>query len=508
MTLSDSAAVRAARRDQARRGRSLRHRRGGLSALVVAAVMALAVAACGSSGSTGSGKTGASGASAAALSPCPVDALTQATGPVEVVLWTVWTAKIKDTLDALVAQYNASQAKVRIRVESQGVSYEEMQRKYQGALANKQLPGLVIGNDSMFKAMVDSGAILPAQSCINADHYDTSDFLPAGKAWFSDNGALYAGAVNLSTPILYYNKDHFSRAGLDPEVPPKTLAEMRTYAEKIKAAGIVQKPIVFLMFSATIESWLAGAGVPLVDNSNGRGTGITTAAAFDTDPARAIYTWVRDMYRDGLLDAIPYTLGASNHMLAMGEQSSSMTIESSLNATSVEAFLAGDQSGVPTNSAAGSAVANFGAGALPGLTEPGKPDLYTSALFITNTSPPEVQAAAWDFLKWWNQPDQEVAFHLGSSVLPWRVSVAQDPRIVSFWANDPAGHALATSYQQALGIDPDNPGPLIGPWDKTRVAIQTSFENMILNGTEPDAAVTDAANQTTTALEQYNAGNF
>ena len=42
---------------------------------------------------------------------------------------------------------------------------------------------------------------------------------------------------NSSSPILYYNKDNFRKAGLDAEMPPKTWPEVCEAAKKIKAAG-------------------------------------------------------------------------------------------------------------------------------------------------------------------------------------------------------------------------------------------------------------------------------
>src|SRR3970282_301018 len=42
---------------------------------------------------------------------------------------------------------------------------------------------------------------------------------------------------NSSTPIFYYNKDAFKKAGLDPEKPPKTWKDVEAYAKKVLAAG-------------------------------------------------------------------------------------------------------------------------------------------------------------------------------------------------------------------------------------------------------------------------------
>ncbi len=50
-------------------------------------------------------------------------------------------------------------------------------------------------------------------------------------------GRLYALPVAFSTPVLFYNKDAFRRAGLNPERPPNTWAEMQDAARKLVETG-------------------------------------------------------------------------------------------------------------------------------------------------------------------------------------------------------------------------------------------------------------------------------
>ena len=50
------------------------------------------------------------------------------------------------------------------------------------------------------------------------------------------DGELYAIPYQNSTPLLYYNKEHFKEAGLDPEKPPQTWAELVDAAKKLTKA--------------------------------------------------------------------------------------------------------------------------------------------------------------------------------------------------------------------------------------------------------------------------------
>ena len=486
-----------------------------VAVLAVAGALAIMAAACGGSSKSGNSGQAATGDTTAAadLPTCPLDALAQATQPVEVVLWHAQTAKTKDTLEAQAAKYNASQTKVKVRVEAQG-SYEELAKKYQSAIPTKDLPGIALMEDLNIQSLADSGTVLPAQSCINASGTDMSDFLPTATAAYTVKGVIFPASANLSTPLVYINRNHFRRAGLDPDQTPKTLDEIRQYAQKIKDAGVVAKPVALSLQPWFIESWLTGEHAPVVDNDNGRGSGQTTASAFDDDQARQLFTWVQDMYKDGLLDPVPDTGGNINDFLAMAQQTASMIIQTSTAATSVEAFLGGKLD--PSTLQGGSNVGNvdpasldIGAGQLPGVSEPGKVQVGGGAWYIMNTSPPAVQAAAWDFISWWNEVDQQVTWNLEGSYLPYRISAAQDARVVDRWTNTLAGRWLAISYGQLTdGVDPNYPGPLIGPYDAFRDSVRNGLDNVMFKGTDPAAAVATAAAQTTDAIVRYNRDNF
>ena len=68
---------------------------------------------------------------------------------------------------------------------------------------------------------------------------DEKAFVPTIASYYSDSktGHLISMPFNSSTPVLYYNKDAFKKAGLDPNHPPKTWAEVEADAKKLKAVG-------------------------------------------------------------------------------------------------------------------------------------------------------------------------------------------------------------------------------------------------------------------------------
>merc|ERR1711969_354068 len=88
--------------------------------------------------------------------------------------------------------------------------------------------------------MAAQGAIVPVYQLMqdNDVQFDPNAFLPAVVGYYTDtDGNMLSMPFNSSTPILYYNKDVFEKAGLDPEQPPKTWGEMEEFSKKIIDSG-------------------------------------------------------------------------------------------------------------------------------------------------------------------------------------------------------------------------------------------------------------------------------
>jgi sn-glycerol 3-phosphate transport system substrate-binding protein len=466
----------------------------------VVAASALLGAACG----------GDSGTAVPIAADCPVDALQDVDGTVEVVAWHTQAAQPLATLEELVEEYNGSQDRVRVRLESQGASYDEIQRKFNQAVASRQLPALMMVDDTFTRSMADSGVVLPAQSCFDADGIDLGGYVDTATSYYTIDG--------LGNVLLYYNRNHFQRAGLDPDDPPDTLDEVRDAAETIQEAGVADAPLAHEMGSWKTEFWLTGAGSSVVDNENGRGGGETSSATLAGNPeALALFEWFDGMRRDGLMQPVPATPGQIDQYIAMATQSASMAIETSSAATSIEAFLGGDLD--PTDLPEGGAVEDvevdlsqldLDVGLFPGLEEPGRTQMGGAAWYMISTLPEEVQSGAWDFMKFMNSEHAQSRMLVGGSYLPWVTAANEEPEAEAYYAGEGglAGRWLATANEQVQTIDTDFPGPLIGPYDEFRAAIQSAQDELVFADTSPEEALDQAQRAVDRALERYLEENF
>lgn len=477
--------------------------------LVISMAATLFTAACGG-GDDGSTSPTTGGAPGAELPECPLEALDAATGPVDVVVWHTQTARPLDTLTALVDEYNASQSKVRVRLESQGASYEEIQRKFNEALPSRQLPAVIVVDDTFTQSMADSGVVLPAQACFDADGYDLDQLVDTARSYYTIDDVLWPATAGIGNVLLYYNREHFRLAGLDPDDPPETLAEVREYAAAIKAAGVADAPLVNELSSWKTEFWLTGAGSSVVDNDNGRGPGETTAATLEgNEEALELLTWFKGMQDDGLLNAVPATPGQIDQYLALARGTSSMLIDTSSAATSIEAFLGGEQvtgvEGTPSPSGL-----DLGVGTFPGLTGPGQTQMGGDAWYVMDTTAPEVQAAAWDFMRFMNSARAQAQNLLGGSYMPWLEAANSDPEVVAYYAGDSgiAGAWLKLANDLVGAIDPAFPGPLIGPYDEFREALENGMDSIFFGEASPAEALAAAQQAVDAAIQRYNEGNF
>jgi sn-glycerol 3-phosphate transport system substrate-binding protein len=264
------------------------------------------------------------------------------------------------------------------------------------------------------------------------------------------------------------------------------------------------------------EFWLTGAGSTVVDDDNGRGDGETTSATLDGNPeALELFEWFAAMIDDGLLQGVPGTPGQIDQYLALAAESSSMLIDTSSAATSIEAFLGGelDPGDIGAGDDAGEidlSALDIDAGPFPGLTAGDPTQMGGSAWYLISTEPPEVQAAAWDFAVYLNGLHAQTRLLVGGSYLPYLQAAADEPDSVAYLSGEGgiAGEWLAIANEQVQAIDPAFPGPLIGPYDEFREGLREAQEAMVFGDATPSEALAQAQEIIDTALQRYADENF
>ena len=100
--------------------------------------------------------------------------------------------------------------------------------------------------------------------------------------------------------------------------------------------------------------------------------------------------------------------------------------------------------------------------------------------FIMANASPEEQAAAWDFLEFAMTPEEQATWHVESSYMPNNVLAVDELAVKELWAADPA---FAAAYETFENVDPAKArGPLIGPYQAIRDAIEDGMDAVVLSG--------------------------
>ena len=130
------------------------------------------------------------------------------------------------------------------------------------------------------------------------------------------------------------------------------------------------------------------------------------------------------------------------------------------------------------------------------------------AYYMMNSGSDAEQAAAWEFMKFVGEHEQQKTIHLKGSYLPISPEVLNDPEVQLVWETDPAGQWLAIAHAQFAEIDPGDPGPSVGPFSEQRIIFNNSLEELLLSGVDPATVLEKAEEALTEALQAYADANF
>jgi sn-glycerol 3-phosphate transport system substrate-binding protein len=190
----------------------------------------------------------------------------------EIAWWHAMSGELGKQLEKLAAGFNASQSDYRIVPTYKG-NYTETVTASIFAFRSRSQPAIVQVNEIATATMMAAkGAIYPVFELMRdqSEPFSPGAYLPAVTSYYSDvAGNMLSFPFNASTPILYYNKDLFRAAGLDPEVAPKTWPEVGAAAKRLRAAGAVCGLTTSWPSWINVENFSAFHNLPLATRDNG-----------------------------------------------------------------------------------------------------------------------------------------------------------------------------------------------------------------------------------------------
>lgn len=435
------------------------------------------------------------------LPKCDVSLLDGETSPVEITFWHGLSNENGEKLAALTEQYNSSQSKVKVNLQFQG-GYDENITKYLQSSQDGR-PDIVQMPEYMVQQMVDTQSVVPAQACAESAGYDMSAFLPQALDAYKTQGVQWSMPFNMSVPVLFFLKPDFVEAGLDPESPPQNFDELLAASQAIVSSGAATYSVALDSdFDGGggwyIEQWLAKGGDFYADNDNGRAAP-ATKVLYDEAPGVELMTYLQTLVNDA--GAVYVGDNASGQdtllQLANADAPASMAISTSAALGTVLTVLGNGL--IP-----GITTADVGVGPMPGPDNAAGAIVGGNSLYIVDKDPVKA-AAAWDFMEYLESPEFQSEFAAASGYVPVRSDALDLEPIKSVYVNDPR---FKVAYDQLLAtVDaPTSAGPVLGPLQQVRRVTAAAVAE-VLTGADPQAALTSAAQQANSLIENYNLTN-
>src|SRR5436190_15074669 len=368
-----------------------------------------------------------------AMALCATVAYAQATVEVPFFYPVAVGGPITKIVDAFAADFEKENPGIKLKPIYSG-TYQDSIAKALTAVKSGDPPVTSILLSTDMYTLIDEDAIVPFDDLIktDADRAWLKSFYPAFMENSQTGGKTWGIPFQRSTIVLYYNKDAFKEAGLDPNRPPGTWKEMQEYAQKLTkrdAAGKVTQWGVQIP-SSGFPYWLFQAlttenGVPLMNAAG-------TETYFDKpEVIEALQYWVdlvrkHKVHPEGIVDWGTTPKDFFERKMAMMWTTT------------------GNLTNIKHN-----AKFDFGVAMLPANKRRGSPT-GGGNFYLFKQSKPEQQAAAVKFIRWITSPARAAQWGIDTGYVAVRPDAWETPAMKKYVADFPAAAVARDQLQYAV----------------------------------------------------------
>ncbi|WP_413740149.1 ABC transporter substrate-binding protein [Sodalis sp. RH14] len=215
--------------------------------------------------------------------------------------------KLTTEMTRVIREYNQSQDQVEVRGIFTG-NYDTTKMKAESAAKAGSPPALVIMSANFTVDLALKNEILPMDELFkfapqkqSATDFLQKNFFPAVQQNAQVMGQTYAIPFHNSTPILYYNKDMFARAGISH--PPRDWAELVADAKKLTDKNTGQWGIMIPSTNDDYGGWMLSA-LTHANGGNFNNAAYPGEVYYNSASTRgALQFWQNLVYRDEVMPA-------------------------------------------------------------------------------------------------------------------------------------------------------------------------------------------------------------
>jgi sn-glycerol 3-phosphate transport system substrate-binding protein len=428
---------------------------------------------------------------AAALALAAAPASLAQTAPIEIQWWHAMTSVNGELVNSLAEEFNRAQSQYKVVPVYKGGYADTMQAAIAAFRAGEP-PAIVqifeVGTATMMAA---KGAVKPVYQLMAeaGQSFDPAAYLPAIAGYYStSDGKMLSLPFNSSTAILYYNKDAFTKAGLDPATPPKTWPELFAAAKKIRAAGYACGFTTSWLSWIQIEQFSAWHNLPLGSKANGM-DGTDTVLEFNNPIVARHIANLAEAQRDKTFDY------------------GGRTIEPDQKFVSGECGMTLNSSGYFGQAKAG-AKFPFGVGELPYYPDvagaPQNSIIGGASLWVMAGKKAEAYKGVAQFLTFLSETPQQVRFHEATGYLPITKAAYAAARDAGFYTEHP-GTELPIIELTARPPTENSRGLRFGNLVQIRDAIAEELEGAFAGKETAQQALDNSVKRGNAILRQFEA---
>jgi len=233
------------------------------------------------------------------------------------------------------------------------------------------------------------------------------------------DGKIYAVPFQRSTPVLYYNKDAFVEAGLDPNTPPATWDEMIEMGKKLTkkdANGNVTQWGTRIPSLGLAGAWLYSGLVFSNGGELSSDDGINVM--LDTPEAVGALEFLQKLSAEGVMASGGISWGDTPKAFVDGKAATIWTSTGNLAFVNKNAEF------------------DWGVGFMPGGKGPGAP-VGGGNFYIFKDIDAEHQAAALDFVKFMTSPESAAKWAIATGYIAPRADTWETPAMKAYVARLP-----------------------------------------------------------------------
>lgn len=424
------------------------------------------------------------GLAATALAGCSGtsgEAATTEDGKTVILFWNSMDGSRGDALQKVVDGFNAQSDEFEVQSEYQG-SYDESTGSFFNMAGGSGAPAIVQIGEQNLQSMIDSGLVANVSELISANDFDDSDLLEQAVNFYTYDGALYAMPFNSSCPVVYFNQDALTAAGVTEL--PTTFEGLTEAAGKIAASGDIT-PVGLYAYGYALDQMVTNMGGYVVNNENGRAERCTEVAY--QDQMTTIFEWVK-----GLIDAGQFTPFSSEDDAISGfsQQQCAIYIDTSASARQI----------------IDACSFNVSIGFLPVSEGTEAEGIYAGggALCISAGLSDDVARGVMEFCAYATSPDVQATWAGDTGYFPICNGAYDTDTLAEVYEQYPQ---LQVSAEQLRSSKVNNitAGPLCSQLPQLRTDLQTALQS-VFNGGDVAEAIETAVNSTNTAIESANQG--